>query len=221
MAPITPDPAQGLVRIHRVITRALYIDLFNGREYLQSGFPPPQVLLGYSSYTNCLVSVLASHHQGEDMYTFSAFRKVLLFAPYEQLAADHHAIEMLLALIPPAITELSGGEAQNGLKVIVDTLRKISEIWINHKKLEEYHFSEEALSGVIDLEEQQRISDTVSKYSQDHTGPPYWVVPFILYNLEPEDRKIMAANYPPMIIDDLVPNVWKDQWAPMKPFLLE
>jgi hypothetical protein len=31
----------------------------------------------------------------------------------------------------------------------------------------------------------------------------------------------MAASMPSMVLDELIPKAWKEQWAPMKPFLLE
>jgi hypothetical protein len=46
-------------------------------------------------------------------------------------------------------------------------------------------------------------------------------VPFILYNLSAEDRAIMAQQMPPAVSQELVPIVWKEQWAPMVPFLLD
>jgi len=222
MTPNTPTPnlAQDLIRIHKVITRALNVGKVKGIEYLQSGFPSAQLLLGFTSYTHCLSSVLGSHHQGEDTIAFPAFRKVIPSAPYAQLLVDHHAIEMLLALFPQAIGDVSGDAPENGLRIIVDTLQKITEVWEPHIQLEEQYFSKEAITAVIDCEEQKRIGEATSKYSQEHSGPPYWVVPFILFNLDIEDREIMAANFPPMIISELVPKVWKDQWAPMKSFLL-
>ncbi len=223
MTPTAPTPnlAQDLIRIHRVITRALNVGKVKGIEFLQSGFPSDQFLLGFTSYTHCLSSVLGSHHQGEDLIAFPAFRKVIPSAPYAQLLNDHHAIEMLLALLPQAIADVSGEALVNGLRIIVDAMHKITEVWEPHIQLEEYYFSRDALTAVIDLEDQRRIGEAASKYSQEHTGPPYWVVPFILFNLDLEDRVTMAANYPPMIMDELVPIVWKDQWAPMKSFLLD
>jgi len=223
MTPITPTPdlAQDLIRIHKVITRALNVGKVKGIEFLQSGFPSPQFLLGFTSYIHCLSSVLGSHHQGEDLIAFPAFRKVLPSAPYAQLLSDHHAIEMLLVLIPPAVADLSGDAPGNGLRIIVDTIRKISEIWEPHIQLEEYFFSKDAITGVIDLEEQRHIGEAAGKYSQEYSVPPYWVIPFILFNLDLEDRATMASNFPPMIMDELVPKVLKDQWAPMKSFLLE
>lgn len=221
MTPNTPNLAQNLVRIHKVITRALDVSLIHGKEYLESESIQSQELPGYSRYTHCLASVLGSHHQGEDLIAFPAFRKVLPFAPYEQLAIDHHGVEMLLASLPQAITGLSGDTPKIGLSVIVDTLTKITEIWAPHIQLEEQYFSKEALNAVFILEEQQQISEASSKHSQEHSGPPSWIIPFILFNLEHEDSEAMAAFYPPTMMDELIPKVWKDQWEPMKPFLLD
>jgi hypothetical protein len=54
-----------------------------------------------------------------------------------------------------------------------------------------------------------------------HSGPDYLVVPFVLYNLSPEQRAILAAEMPPIVTQQLVPIAWKAQWEPMSPFLLE
>jgi len=215
-----PNMASDLIRIHKVITRAIGVDLHKGIEYQQNGFKDPQELLGYSSYTHCLVQVLDSHHHGEDMIVFPELKKVLPSAPYARLTAEHLQVERLLDKISPAVEKLSS-ELQEGLQVIVDTLRKLSTLWPPHYQLEEKNFSAEVLNPLVSLEDQRRISETSSRYSQEHSEPPYWVVPFILYNLELEDRTHMAANFPPVIIEELVPKAWKEQWAPMKPLLLE
>ncbi len=221
MTPNNPNPAQDLIRIHKVITRGLNVDLTKGIEYLQIGFSSLRAHLGYTRYTHCLSSVLSSHHQGEDLIAFPAFRKVIPSAPYAQLLNDHHAIDVLLAVFPQAIIDLSSDAQQNGLRVILSALQKILVVWEPHIQLEEEYFSIEAINAVFDMHEQVQISQAASKYSQEHSGPPHWVIPFILFNLEPDDRAMMAANFSPAIIDELIPKVWKDQWAPMKPFLLD
>lgn len=220
MEPTTPNLAADLIRIHKVITRGLNVSLVKGSEYLQSGFSQPQVLQGYSSYTHSLVSVLDAHHTGEDTIAFPEFRNLIPSAPYAKLAYDHNQIERFLAPMPPAITELSD-DAHKGLLEIVDNLRKISEVWEPHIQLEERYFSEENFNAVMALEDQRRISEAAGKHSQEHSGPPYWVVPFILYNLEGHERTLMAAGFPPVIMEEMIPKVWADQWAPMKPLLLD
>lgn len=42
----------------------------------------------------------------------------------------------------------------------------------------------------------------------------------MLYNLEPGPRPLMSAGMPSEVIEQLIPVAWKDQWAPMQPFLL-
>ena len=221
MTTATPDIAQDLIRIHRVITRGLNVGIAKGAEYLQSGLPQPRVFLGYSNYAHSLASVLGAHHQGEDQLAFPVLRIQLTSAPYEQLAADHHKIELQLDMIHQAVADLSGDAPKDGVKILVDCLRRVYAIWVPHIQLEEHHFSREAISTIMSLENQRQLSEAIGKHTQEHAGPPHWVIPFVLFNLEPEDRAAMAATLPPMITDELVPKVWKDQWAPMKSFLLD
>lgn len=221
MASATPNLTKDLIRIHKVVTRSLEVCLARGLEYLKSGSSLTEGLQGFANYTHCFASVLSSHHQGEDLIAFPAFQKVISSAPYQQLADDHRQIEKFLTSIPPAVIELSGGVPENGLQVIIDTLTKISEVWYPHIRLEENTFSKGTMNKVLTPEEQGNISAASSKYSQEHSGPPYWIIPFILFNLNNEDRTAMAAGIPPMITEELVPKVWKDQWASMKPYLLD
>ena len=216
-----PTLAQDLLRIHKVITRGLEVGLKKGKDYLISGFSSPEELRGYSSYIHSFASVLDSHHSGEDLFAFPALRKVLPLAPYSQLATDHRSVEMLLARLPKPITDLSGNQPGEGLNVITDTLAKISEVWYPHIHLEEANFAEEKLNAVLTIDEQKNISAATAKYSQEHSDPPYWVIPFVLFNLDRDERAKMAVNIPPKVMNELVPIVWKDQWSPMKPFLLE
>lgn len=220
MTTYTPSLAQDLIRIHKVITRGLEVGLVKGKEYINSGVSEHQELPGYSNYIHCYVNVISSHHQAEDLIIFPEFHKVLPLAPYTQLAADHRWIEKILPSIPPAIEKLSYDAREEGLKTIIDSLSKINEIWGPHISMEEHFFSKEVLNGVMEIEEQLRISTEVNKYSQEHTSPPYWIIPFVLFNLEPDDREIMSSMMPAEIVNEMVPVTWKDQWTPMKPFLI-
>ena len=74
---------------------------------------------------------------------------------------------------------------------------------------------------MISVDEHIRLAQLFAKLSQEHAQPDYLVVPFILYNLAPEDRAIMAGSMPPVVTQELVPKAWKEKWAPMQPFLLE
>ena len=217
----TPNLAKDLIIIHKVITRGLEVGLSNGKTYLQTGFAQPQLIPGYSSYIHSLASVLDAHHTGEDLIAFPEFRKLIPSAPYLRLATDHQKIEELLEFVPSALHDLTGDTLQHGLQVLVDTLERITDVWYPHIQLEEHYFSEEAISQVMQLDRQGAISAATSKHSQEHSEPAHWIIPFILFNLDHDDRLSFSANLPPEVINQLVPGTWKDLWAPMKPFLLD
>lgn len=216
----TPNMAQDLVRIHKVITRAIDVGLIKGKQYLNAGFTNTEELVGYSRYTHSLVEVLDSHHTGEDLIIFPKLHGVLPSAPYARLTAEHHQVERILAVIRPVLESLSE-QSLDGLNTIVESLEKLSQLWSPHYQVEERTFSAEAINAVLSLDDQKRISAAASKHSQEHSGPAYWVIPFILYNLLGEDRSTMEAFLPPAIVEELVPKAWKEQWEPMKPLLLD
>jgi hemerythrin-like domain-containing protein len=221
MAENEPNLAQDLIRIHKVITRGLKVSMAKGREFMEAGYTEPTVFQGYKSYAHSLASVLAAHHQGEDQIAFPALRSRLPNAPYEKLAADHLVIESLLVQVNQAEMSLSGKPHDNALKALVDRLNEIFAAWEPHIQKEEFYFSKANVSKAMSLEEQGKLSAAMGKDSQARAQPPALVVPFVLYNLEPADRSIMASSFPPTVINELIPKMWKDQWAPMKPFLLE
>ena len=219
MNPPKPNLAQDLVRIHKVITRAIEVCQGRGAEYLKSGLPDPVELAGYGSYTHCLMTVLGAHHTSEDQITFPEIRKVLPSGPYARLAAEHHGIAQLLSWLPARILDLSI-DPINAISGIHSTLQKVSNLWPPHYQLEEKVFNEQAINSLLSPEDQIRISQAASRHSQEHSEPAYWVVPFILFNLESDDRMTMASFFPPEIMGELVPVVWKEHWEPMKPLLL-
>jgi hypothetical protein len=61
----------------------------------------------------------------------------------------------------------------------------------------------------------------MGRHRPEGAPPDPVVMPFILHNLSPEDRAVMAGQMPPVVSQELVPVVWREQWAPMKPFLLD
>jgi hemerythrin-like domain-containing protein len=220
MAQPVPNLAQDLIRIHKVITRAIDVDLIKGKQYIKNGFASSQEQAGYASYTHSFIEVLDAHHTSEDTIVFPELHHVLPSAPYAMLTAEHHQVERILSVMRPALSELSV-DALVGLTTILDSLQKLSTLWAPHYQLEEKNFTAEAINAVFSPEDQLRLSDLISKNSQEHSGPPYWVIPFVLFNLDGEDRAAMAASIPPIVMEELLPNTWKDQWAPMKPLLLD
>lgn len=219
-----PEPARSLgrdlVRIHKAITRGLAVGASSGTRFLGHGFPEETLRQGFADYVRTLALVLSAHHLGEDEIAFPALKAKLPAAPYERLAADHLKIEGLLGAVGGAAGHLTEGGGDAGLRVVVDGLKGISAVWSTHIELEERHFDEKALGEVMELEVQAEVSGAMAKHSQEHAGPPFLALPFVLFNLDGEDRAGFAAALPKAVTEALIPGEWKDKWAAMKPFLL-
>jgi hypothetical protein len=216
-----PNLAQDFIRIHRVITRGLRIAVDRGTEFLNEGFSHLGLQQGFVTYIQTLTVVLEAHHLGEDEIAFPSFGQVLPAASYERLAADHQKISALIGSIRHS-SELIGSEGcESELNLLVEDLRKINAVWIPHIVIEEVSFSQKALTAVMSPDAQSQLSAALTKHAQEHALPPYLALPFVLYNLDAEDRASFAATLPTLVWEELIPKVWIDQWAPMKPFLLE
>ena len=99
-------------------------------------------------------------------------------------------------------------------------LHKIRELWHPHIAIEEEHFTLDRFATLLPVDEHQQMGQLCMRHMQQTTGPDYLIVPFLLYNLTPEKRSVFAKDMPPIVTTELVPVVWKDKWAPMRPFLL-
>jgi hypothetical protein len=216
-----PVLAQDLLRIHRVITRGLNVSLSCGADFQQTGFPTTGTLKGYLLYTQSLAAVLGAHHLGEDEIAFPYLKEKIPAAPYERLARSHQEIIALLDSTRSALPALEERRDQADLASLVDLLQNISSIWRPHIQTEEWYFSEDALAAAMSPEEQGRLSAAFSQHGQEHAAPPSLALPFMLFNLEADDRAAMAASLPRMLVEELIPKAWQQDWAPMKPFLLE
>ena len=98
----------------------------------------------------------------------------------------------------------------------------MADLWHPHIAIEERDiYDVETIAGVMDLDENVRVGQMLAEIAQQHVEPAYLGVPWLLYNLPPDVRAIVAQTMPPVMTQELIPVVWKDKWAPMKPFLLE
>jgi hemerythrin-like domain-containing protein len=217
-----PNVAADLIRIHSLITRGLKVSIERGQVFAQDGFPDASTREGFVDYVQSLVSVLNAHHLTEDELVFPYLRDLMPGTPFDVLIEQHQQMMPILDEIKAAIeavaAEERAGEALNDLN---RALTKVAELWHPHIQIEEEHFSVEKGAELISVEEHIRLAQTFAKYSQEHTDPDYLVVPFMLYNLSPEERAILASAMPPVVTQELVPRAWKEKWAPMRPFLLD
>ena len=216
-----PNVTMDLVRIHRALTRGLNVAMERGSGFMQTGFPGEDLRRGFSEAIQSLVAVLRAHHLIEDEVAFPAFKERLPSAPYARLAANHKEIELLLVSIEQGNAHLAQGEDGAGLGLVLESLQKAFGIWGPHIRMEEAIFSQDALTGVMSLEEQRWISDGMAKTFQAYATPAALTIPYVLYNLDGALRAGMAASLPANVLEELIPKVWQEQWAPMKPFLLD
>jgi hypothetical protein len=216
-----PNFASDLVRIHKAISRGIQVSATRGAKFMREGFPDAGMEQGYARYVLSLTIVLGAHHVGEDEIAFPALRARLPAAPYGRLTADHQFVEAALGTVRNAIGDVAGDSARVGLSVVLEGLARVSSAWPRHMQLEEEHFAEKAIAAVMTPEEQAQVSVAMAKHSQARATPAYLALPFVLFNLAAEDRASMAETLPRVIVEQLVLKEWKDQWTPMKPFLLD
>lgn len=158
--------------------------------------------------------MLDAHHPTEEELAFRDFRDKMPDAPYELLLEQHRRMESILEEIKAA-TDMVAAEAgaSDVLKDLNPALAKMSELWHPHIQIEQEYVTAERVDALFSAEEQARMGAAYSQHSQQHSGPDYLVVPFLLYNLPVKDREIMSQAMPPVVTQQLVPTAWKEKWS--------
>ena len=107
------------------------------------------------------------------------------------------------------------------LGALHSALTRLAEIWALHIHQEETTFSISELETVASSEEIGGWLASMGQHRPEGSPPDPQLIPWILHNLVPEDRALMAQNMPPQVTQELVPGPWRELWMPMKPFLLD
>jgi hypothetical protein len=224
MAEVTgPNVGTTMIFIHGAITRGLRVSVERGTEFAQGGYPDAATQAGFALYCRTLVSVLRGHHMSEDAVAFPFLRDKLPDVPFDKLMADHRVMDGLLDEFE-AGSEAVAAEAQVGpsLADLVHTATTLSDLWHPHIQIEEQRiYAAEVIAAVMDADENAQVGQRLGEYAQEHVQPLSLGLPFLLYNQPRQDREAYAATMPPMVTEQLVPVVWKEEWAPMQPFLLK
>jgi hypothetical protein len=216
-----PNLATSLIVIHQVITRGLEVSCANAEAFAARGLPDGATQQGFLNYARALCAVVHGHHLAEDDVAFPALRERLPGAPYARLSREHRQIEKVLREIGDLVDRFAAQAAPEPLRALSAALSGLQELWLPHYQTEERHFSVEALGRLLTPEEHVAWIGRMGGYSLQHSKPDFLVVPFLLYNLRSPVRAALAAGMPQEVTEHLVPVVWKDQWASMKPFLLQ
>lgn len=217
-----PNIGAVMVRVHKAITRGLDVSSERSAAFVQEGYPDAATQEGFVTYVRTLEWVLNAHHLSEDHVAFPYLRSKLPDAPYGELLAEHQEMEEILEELQVALEAVSAqAQAGDSLKGLNRTVTRLAELWHPHIDKEQLHLYDiEKTEAVMDLDEQIQLSQEVAEYSQQQADPAF-MVPFLLYNLPPEERANMAQAMPPVVIQEMVPVVWKEKWVPMEPFLLD
>lgn len=204
------------------MTRSLEVAIQHVDDFLEKGVLETSNREGFIKFLQSFSSFVEGHHLVENEKVFPYFMDKLPKVPYEELMDQHKQIEAALQEINNGITGLRTQKDElRSLKLFKSGLGQIDEIWQPHIRIEDSQLYSQVGSLKINSKEMIRLINEVSELFQEHTGPPYLIAPFILYNLSPEDRAIQAKGFPENVIKQLVPIDWKDKWAPMQPYLLK
>ena len=212
-----------IVRIHRVISRALDVTIKSGSRYSREGLPDTRTRNGLGTYLDCLATLLYSHHMNEDAFIFPYYQTRAVDAPYERLLDEHQQLEPLIERIRgmvagPAVARV--GVDQMG--AIAATATEIRDVWVPHIDAEESWFGPEALSKVMSVEARldsgHKGAHNVRRYQP---GASLTLLPFIIYNLEGEERAVFEGTVHWIATKVLVPMFWRKQREKMGRLLLQ
>jgi hemerythrin-like domain-containing protein len=217
---LKPNIGRSLILVHKVITRGLMMTIERSEYFARQGYPDAATRDGFADYVRSLATFLDAHHGMEDELAFPYLRDKTPEAPFDRLTRQHRGMIPLLGRMKAAVEGTHREQAGASLRELSDAATRAQRIWQPHIRTEEEHFAPERLAALISVEEHMRLNGMFTKYSQEHATPDYLVVPFTLFNLSPEERALMAQGMPPVVIQQLVPVVWKEKWQAMAPFLL-
>ncbi len=208
-----------MLAYHQVITRGLSVSIEACRAAAQAGTGAGE-RRGLSDYGRTLASLIDLHHHTEDEIVFPYLEKLIPDAPYEQLRSDHQKlVPMLQAVQDACVLWVDGDDAS--LAAMSENLGKIDSIWHPHIRIEEEYYAPRALAELIAADEHARLIGELGQYSMQHIKEPPLLLPFVIYNADEHYRPIITRPLPAELTEQMIPVAWKEQWEPMKSFLLE
>lgn len=212
--------AVSLNNIHNIITRGLQVSIDGVQGVIQYSILDEDRRKGFFTYVRALTSVLNSHHLTEDEIVFPYLHDKLPEAPYDALVDQHRKIVVILNEINLAVDKCErNDQLETNLGKLENDLFRLYAAWRPHIRIEYVEIISKA-DALIPVEEQLRLVGLASQHGQKTAVPPELTVPFLLYNLPPEDRSVFSKDMPEEVLQHLVPVVWKAQWESMTPYLL-
>lgn len=214
MSEISPV-TDGMIKIHRLLTRALSVSVVKCDEYIRNKAIPSSESKGFLLYLTTLVRVMHAHHMGEDDVVFPELTGKIE-APYDRLKQEHIKMSLMLDELAKDLENVTLA----GLPKLRKALDGIQRLWAPHITTEEVSFTDALISNRFSDAEQKDLIERIGKHSQKASGPGPLTLPFVLYNLNKEDRQTFLKDFPWILRKILIPVIWRSQWKPMDPFLL-
>jgi hemerythrin-like domain-containing protein len=205
-----------LVRIHKVITRALQVALENSQEADLN----EKDREGFRSYLHAMTILLHAHHGSEDELAFPFWQIRMPTGPFDELFRQHREMVTYLEQIEQWLEAGSQAWQEEAIIELHQSLSDLWALWETHITLEEATVGPENSLKYLSPAENEQLSKQLSEHGQAHSQPGELVMPFIVYNLPEQDRTEFVKLLPPVVVQQLIPNAWKSVWEPMIPFLL-
>ena len=211
-----PNVGNDLLRIHKVITRALNVSWQNsqGTDLAESHRE------GFVTYVRALTILLHAHHAGEDELSFPFWRIRLPDGPFDKLGEQHRQMITYLDQIERWLRAGSTAWQSDAMSQLHQTLTELLNLWQIHIALEEATIGPESSRQHLTSTENEQLGRQLSEHGQTHGQPSALVMPFVVYNLSGTDRAEYIKLLPPVMTQQLIPVAWKEAWSPMIPFLL-
>jgi hypothetical protein len=213
----TPNIGISMMLIHDAITRSLQVTQAKCQAFCQpAGEPDEPTRESFMLYVHTLGMVINAHHLSEDHVVFPRLKGMLPLAPFEQLTADHRFIDVILEQIKHTVAMAAGHQFEDLLKHVTH----LFDLWLPHVAIEkQFIYLPEITAAFLSLAEQGELLQNSAKFALAQ-GNPALIVPFLLYNLEPQPRASFASFLPSEMVQVLIPGIWLPQWTPMLPFLI-
>lgn len=211
-----PNAGNDLIRIHKVITRALDVSLQNSKPVKLAG----NLRQGFLTYVKVLTIMLHAHHEGEDEISFPFWRTRFRSGPFDKLVEQHRQMITYLEQIEGWLKKSANEWQDENLLPLYNILGELRAHWQRHIALEEETMGPDNSLKYLSTEENIELVKHLAEHGQAHSKPPEIVMPFVVYNLDEADRNEFIKLLPPVMIQQLIPVAWKFAWEPMIPFLL-
>jgi hemerythrin-like domain-containing protein len=212
-----PNAGIELVRIHKVITRALDVAL----HYSQGTNLAKVHQQGFVAYMRALSTTLHSHHAGEEEVSFPLWRTRLPANSFDVLREQHLQIIVILKPVEHWLEASQTAWQSDELSKLHQALTDLQTLWHMHIALEEATIGPENSHQYLTSAENEQLVRDLAKHGEAHAKPSELVMPFVVYNLSGADRAEYVKRLPPVMSQQLIPVDWRATWEPMMPFLLE